>query len=90
MYRSWLNVKIKMYNFKSQRLLFNTKFAISRYIMARTREGGGCTQRPPPPKIGKNMIFLVYNRDFKHEIPQTISCLPPLDAIFLSAPPPPL
>jgi len=30
MYHSWLNVKIKMYNFKSQRLLFNAKFDISK------------------------------------------------------------
>jgi hypothetical protein len=26
--------------------------------------GGGRTQRAPPPKIGKNMIFFPYNRDF--------------------------
>ena len=43
--------------------------------------GGG------PPKIGKNMIFLAYNRDFSHEIPQKISRLPPLGVIFLNAPP---
>ena len=30
-----------------------------------------------PPKIGKNKIFLVYNRDFSHEIPQHFSRLPP-------------
>ena len=34
---------------------------------------------PPPPKIGENMIFW-------HEIPQQILRLPPLGAIFLSAP----
>ena len=39
----------------------------------------------PPSAIGKNMIFC---RKFSHEIPQNFSRLPPLGAIFLSAPPP--
>jgi hypothetical protein len=37
-----------------------------------------------PPKIGKNKIFW---RNFSHEISQKCSRLPPLGAIFLSAPP---
>jgi hypothetical protein len=36
----------------------------------------------------KKLDFLVYNRDFSHGIPQKFSRLPPLGAIFLSAPPP--
>ena len=44
-------------------------------------QGGGRTQRlPPPPKIEKN-------GGFSHEIPQKCSRLPPLGAIILSAPP---
>jgi hypothetical protein len=39
------------------------------------------------PKIGKKYDFLAQNRDFSHEIPQQFSRLPPLGAIFLSAPP---
>jgi hypothetical protein len=39
--------------------------------------GEGCIRRAPPPKIGKNKIFLAKNRDFSHEIPQTFSRLPP-------------
>jgi hypothetical protein len=35
----------------------------------------------------KKYDFLVSNRDFSHEIPQKCSRLPPLGAIFLSAPP---
>ena len=50
---------------------------------------GGGARRRAPPKIGKNMIFFAQNRDFSHEIPQKLSCLAPLGAIFLSAPPPP-
>jgi hypothetical protein len=38
----------------------------------------------------KKYDFLALNRDFSHEIPQRFSRLPPLSAIFLSAPPPPL
>ena len=34
----------------------------------------------------KKYDFLAYNRDFSHEIPKKISRLPPLGAIFLSAP----
>ena len=45
-------------------------------------QGGAPGARPP--KIGKNMIFW---RNFSHEIPQQFSRLPPLGAIFLSAPP---
>ena len=37
----------------------------------------------------KKYDFLAYNRDFSHEILQKFSRLPPLGAIFLSAPPPP-
>ena len=53
-------------------------------------QGGAHPARPPPPppKIGKNMIFFAQNRDFSHEIPQKFSRLPPLGAIFLTAPPP--
>jgi hypothetical protein len=35
----------------------------------------------------KKYDFLAYNRDFSHEILQKFSRLPPLGAIFLSAPP---
>jgi hypothetical protein len=35
----------------------------------------------------KKYDFLAQNRDFSHEIPQKFSRLPPLCAIFLSAPP---
>ena len=35
----------------------------------------------------KKYDFLAYNRDFSHEIPQQFLRLPPLSAIFLSAPP---
>jgi hypothetical protein len=35
----------------------------------------------------KKYDFLAYNHDFSHEIPQKFSRLPPLGAIFLSAPP---
>jgi hypothetical protein len=42
----------------------------------RIQGGGGGAPGARPPKI----VFL-------HEIPQNISRLPPLDAIFLSAPP---
>jgi hypothetical protein len=41
---------------------------------------------PAPPKIGKDMIFW-RKIVFSHEIPQQFVCLPPLGAIFLSAPP---
>ena len=36
----------------------------------------------------KRYDFLASNRDFSHEIHQKFSRLPPLEAIFLSAPPP--
>ena len=42
---------------------------------------------PPPPKLENNMIFWRKIRDFSHEIPQQFSRIPPLGAIFLSAPP---
>ena len=42
----------------------------------------------PSPQNWKKSDFLAYNRDFSHEIPQKCSRLPPLGAIFLSAPPP--
>ena len=48
-------------------------FNVSLYmcIAGADSEGGAPGARPPPPpKIGKNMIFLAYNRDFSHEIPQ--------------------
>ena len=48
---------------------------------------GGRTRRAPP-KIGKTNYFFAWNRDFSHEIPPQFSRLPPLGAIFLSAPPP--
>jgi hypothetical protein len=41
----------------------------------------------PPSAIGKNMIFCRKIVIFSHEIPQKFSRLPPLGAIFLSAPP---
>ena len=44
-----------------------------------SREGGAPGARPP--KIGKNMIF-------QTKYPNKYSRLPPLGAIFLSAPPP--
>ena len=39
--------------------------------------GGAHPARPPPPKIGKKMIFLAQNRDFSHEIPQIFRAPPP-------------
>ena len=45
-------------------------------LQGRIRGGGGAGCAPPP-KIGKNMIVLVYNRDFSHEIPQHFSRFPP-------------
>jgi hypothetical protein len=41
----------------------------------------------PPPKIGKNMIFWRKMVTFHTKYPKTFSRLPPLGAIFLSAPP---
>jgi hypothetical protein len=38
----------------------------------------------------KKYDLLAQNRDFSHEKPQKFSRLPPLGAIFLSAPPPQL
>ena len=77
--------------------------------LMRERRGGssgGCVHPahgPPPPEIGKNIIFwrkiviftrnypknfrVSLNRDFSHEILQKCSRLPPLGAIFLSVPP---
>ena len=43
--------------------------------------------RAPPPKIGKNMIFLRKITIFHTKYPQKNLCLPPLGAIFLSMPP---
>ena len=48
-----------------------------------SRGGGGGTRRAPPLKFEKIRFF----GDFSHEIPQKFSRLPPLGAIFLSAPP---
>ena len=38
--------------------------------------GGVHPALAPPPKIGKNMIFLALNRDFSHEIPQKFRAPP--------------
>ena len=72
-------------------------------LQGRIQEGRR-TRRPHPPSkigkkntrntpntsaIGKKYDFLAWNRNFSHEIPQNFSRLPPLGAIFLSAPPPP-
>ena len=48
---------------------------------------GGAPGAPPPPKIGKNRIFCVKSLFFTRNAPKC-SRLPPLGAIFLSAPPP--
>ena len=45
------------------------------------RGGGGRTRRAPPPKIGKNMIFLAQNRDFLHEIPPKFRAPPKIGKI---------
>jgi hypothetical protein len=50
-------------------------------------QGGGAHPARAPLKIGKNMIFLAYNRDFSHKIPRKFSRLPPLGAIFVRTPP---
>jgi hypothetical protein len=55
-------------------------------IMSKYLFSAGAETRAPP-KIGKKLIFLASNRDFSHEIPQKFPRLPPLGAIFLSAPP---
>ena len=61
-------------------LFFNT-----RLLNTQGQIQGGLAHpaRAPPQK--KNIRF---SCDFSHKIPQTFSCLPPLGAIFLSAPPP--
>jgi len=48
---------------------------------------GGGAPGPRPPKIGKNMICLRKIVIFHTKYPQKCSRLPPLGAIFLSAPP---
>ena len=58
--------------------------SISVHYRGRSR-GAPCAR---PPKIAKIWFFFSQNRDFSHEIPQQISRLPPLSAIFLSPPPP--
>ena len=47
----------------------------------------GRIQGAPLPKIGKNILLWRKIVIFLHEIPQKISRLPPLGAIFLSTPP---
>ena len=54
-----------------------------------SRGGVGGAPGARPLKLEKIWFFFL-NRDFSHEISQKISRLPPLGAIFLSAPPPPL
>jgi hypothetical protein len=64
-------------------LCFNTRLLNTQ---GRIQGGGGAPGAcPPPHKIGKKIKKI---SDYSHEIPQKCSCLPPLGAIFLSAPPP--
>ena len=51
------------------------------------REGRTRGAARAPPKIGKNMIFWHKIVIFHTKYPKQISRLPPLGAIFLSAPP---
>ena len=63
-------------------------YAVHTICRGGSRGGGGAPgARPPPPKIGKNMIFW-RKIVISHEIPQTFSRLPQFVTIFLSAPPP--
>jgi hypothetical protein len=51
--------------------------------------GGGAHLARAPPRIGKNMIFWRKIVIFHTKYQKKNSRLPPLGAIFLSAPPPP-
>ena len=56
-------------------------------LLSRGGSRGRTRRLPPPPKIGKNMIFWRKIVIFHTKYPKKFSCLPLLGAIFLSATP---